>query len=309
MREEYNDNEYDASDEYEYEYEEQVVDDKAVRGYRIVIIILAVILVALSAVYFKMHQEQKADYALLEEDRTKIQGDLDSLIVSYDGLKVQNDSIAANLEEAKLLVEQLKNERRLNYNKIRAYQKEVGTLRTIMQGYVRQIDSLNTVNKKLTKENISYKKEISTAQLRAEMAEERAAELNDKVRVGSVVRARSIGMVALNAKSKDVTRIKNAARLRTDFVLGGNELAEPGQRTIYLCITSPEGYVLSGPDAATFSFEGAQKVYSASREVDYQNDDLGVSIFFNGSGFTAGTYKVELYTDGKLIGQSEVALR
>ncbi|MBE6213889.1 MAG: hypothetical protein E7131_04320 [Rikenellaceae bacterium] len=310
MREDYNENDYDARDEYEYEYEEeQVVDDKAVRGYRIVIIILAVILVALSAVYFKMHQEQKADYALLEEDRTKIQGDLDSLIVSYDGLKTQNDSIAANLEEAKLLVEQLKNERRLNYNKIRAYQKEVGTLRTIMQGYVRQIDSLNTVNKKLTKENISYKKEISTAQLRAEMAEERAAELNDKVRVGSVVRARSISITPLNGKNKEITRVKNAARLRTNFVLGGNELAEPGQRKIYLCITSPEGYILSGPEAATFSFEGEQKVYSASREVDYQNDDLEVGIYFDGSGFTAGTYKVELFVDGKLIGQSEVALR
>ena len=310
MREDYNENDYDARDEYEYEYEEeQVVDDKAVRGYRIVIIILAVILVALSAVYFKMHQEQKADYALLEEDRTKIQGDLDSLIVSYDGLKTQNDSIAANLEEAKLLVEQLKNERRLNYNKIRAYQKEVGTLRTIMQGYVRQIDSLNTVNKKLTKENISYKKEISTAQLRAEMAEERAAELNDKVRVGSVVRARSISITPLNGKNKEITRVKNAARLRTNFVLGGNELAEPGQRKIYLCITSPEGYILSGPEAATFAFEGEQKVYSASREVDYQNDDLEVGIYFDGSGFTAGSYKVELFVDGKLIGQSEVALR
>ena len=309
MRTDYNENDYDARDDYEYEYEEQVVDDKAVRGYRIVIIILAVILVALSAVYFKMHQEQKADYALLEEDRTRIQGDLDSLIVSYDDLKIQNDTMAANLEEAKLLGEQLKNERRLNYNKIRAYQKEVGTLRTIMQGYVRQIDSLNNVNKKLTKENISYKKEISTAQLRAEMAEERAAELNDKVRVGSVVRARSINMVALNEKSKEVTRVKNAARLRVDFVLGGNELAEPGQRTIYACITSPEGYVLSGPEAATFTFETEKKVYSASRDVDYQNDDLDVKIFFNGSGFTAGTYKVELYSEGKLIGKTEVALR
>ena len=98
MREEYNENDYDARDDYEYEYEEQIVDNKAVRGYRIVIIILAVILVALSAVYFKMHQEQKADYALLEEDRTRIQGDLDSLIVSYDDLKIKNDTMAANLE-------------------------------------------------------------------------------------------------------------------------------------------------------------------------------------------------------------------
>ena len=106
MREEYN--EYDDTRyDDEYEYEDQPVDNKAVRGYRIVIIILAVILVALSVVYFNMHREQQAEYALLEEDRTKIQGDLDSLIVSFDDLKIQNDSIAANLEEANQLMEQL----------------------------------------------------------------------------------------------------------------------------------------------------------------------------------------------------------
>ena len=106
MREEYNDYDDRYEDEYD-EYQEQEVDNKAVRGYRIVIIILAVILVALSAVYFNMHRQQQAEYALLEEDRTKIQGDLDSLIVSFDDLKIQNDSIAANLEEANQLMEQL----------------------------------------------------------------------------------------------------------------------------------------------------------------------------------------------------------
>ena len=309
MREEYND--YDDArydDEYGYE-DQQAVDNKAVRGYRIVIIILAVILVALSVVYFNMHRQQQNEYALLEEDRTKIKGDLDSLIVSFDDLKIQNDSIASSLEEANKIMEQLKNERRLNYAKIRQYQKEVGTLRTVMQGYIRQIDSLNTINKKLTKENISYKKEISSAQLRAEMAEERAEELNNKVRVGSVIRARSIGIEMLNAKKKPVTRVKNAGALRVNFVLGGNELAEPGQKTIYLCITSPDGYVLSSPDAASFTFETEQKIYSAKRDLDYQNDDLGASIYYTGSGFTAGTYHVELYCDGRLIGQTDVALR
>lgn len=309
MREEYND--YDDArydDEYGYE-DQQAVDNKAVRGYRIVIIILAVILVALSVVYFNMHRQQQNEYALLEEDRTKIKGDLDSLIVSFDDLKIQNDSIASSLEEANKIMEQLKNERRLNYAKIRQYQKEVGTLRTVMQGYIRQIDSLNTINKKLTKENISYKKEISSAQLRAEMAEERAEELNNKVRVGSVIRARSIGIEMLNAKKKPVTRVKNAGALRVNFVLGGNELAEPGQKTVYLCITSPDGYVLSSPDAASFTFETEQKIYSAKRDLDYQNDDLGASIYYTGSGFTAGTYHVELYCDGRLIGQTDVALR
>ncbi len=306
MRDEYND--YDES-MYEDEYDRQETDNKAVRGYRIVIIILAVILVALSLLYFNIHRQQQAEYVLLEQDREKIQGDLDSLIVSFDDLKIKNDSIAANLEEANQLMDQLKNERRLNYAKIRAYEKEVGTLRTVMQGYIRQIDSLNNLNKKLVKENISYKKEISTAQLRAEMAEERAEELNNKVRVGSVIRARNITMTALNAKSKEITRVKNAARLSVNFVLAGNELAEPGAKTVYVCITSPDGYVLSIPDAASFSFEGEPKIYSAQREVDYQNDDLPVKIFYNGSGFTAGTYRVELYTEGRLIGQADVAMR
>ncbi len=306
MRDEYND--YDES-MYEDEYDRQETDNKAVRGYRIVIIILAVILVALSLLYFNIHRQQQAEYVLLEQDREKIQGDLDSLIVSFDDLKIKNDSIAANLEEANQLMDQLKNERRLNYAKIRAYEKEVGTLRTVMQGYIRQIDSLNNLNKKLVKENISYKKEISTAQLRAEMAEERAEELNNKVRVGSVIRARNITMTALNAKSKEITRVKNAARLSVNFVLAGNELAEPGAKTVYVCITSPDGYVLSTPDAASFSFEGEPKIYSAQREVDYQNDDLPVKIFYNGSGFSAGTYRVELYTEGRLIGQADVAMR
>lgn len=306
MREEYND--YDDS-MYEDEYDRQQSDNKAVRGYRIVIVILAVILVALSLLYFNIHRQQQAEYVLLEQDRTKIQGDLDSLIVSFDDLKIENDSIAANLEEANKLMDQLKNERRLNYAKIRAYEKEVGTLRTVMQGYIRQIDSLNTLNKKLVTENISYKKEISTAQLRAEMAEERAEELNNKVRVGAVIRARNIGMIAMNAKSKEITRVKNAARLCVDFVMAGNELAEPGSKTVYLCITSPDGYVLSTPDASSFSFEGEPKIYSAERTVDYANDDLPVRIFYNGSGFTAGTYRIELYAEGRLIGQTEVAMR
>jgi hypothetical protein len=174
---------------------------------------------------------------------------------------------------------------------------------------LRQIDSLNNINQKLTKENITYRKEISSAKLRAEMAEERAEELNNKVRVGSVIRARAIGITPLNAKSKEVTRVKGAARLRIECYLAGNELAEPGAKAVYVCVKSPEGYVLSRPDAATFEFEGEQKVFSNVREVEYKGDDLPVHIFVDGSGFTAGTYHVEIYTDGKLIGEADVALR
>ncbi len=178
-----------------------------------------------------------------------------------------------------------------------------------MRSYIKQIDSLNTLNKKLISENVSYRKEISSAKLRADMAEEKAQELDNKVRVGSVIRARDIVMTTLNHNSKPVSRIKSASRLRVDFTLSANELAAPGEKAIYMRITSPDGYVLTTESMPTFEFEGENISYSAMREVDYQNKDLDVAIYFNSTGFTAGTYLIELYCEGKLIGSTKTAKR
>lgn len=301
---------YDPSEEeVEYYDDPQPQANQSIRGYQIVIGLLSVILVAISLLYFSMHREQMRDNQLLAADRDSIQSGLNNLIVEYDSLRFQNDSIASSLEKANELVEQLKQERRWNYNKMRQYEKELGSLRTVMRGYIRQIDSLNTLNKKLITENVSYRKEITSANLRADMAEERSAELENKVKVGAVVRARDISMLALNHNGREVSRIKNADRLRVDFYLSANELATPGNKAIYVRITSPEGYLMQTEAAPSFEFEGEKIGYSAAREVEYQNEDLAVSIFFEQTNFMAGTYQVELYMEGRMIGTAEQAMR
>lgn len=304
---------YDPSEFEDDDYGRQPEAEKSIRGYRIVIIILSVILVALSILYFSIHRQQMLDNELLQADRDSIQNDLGRLMNDYDNLRVSNDSISASLsverERADSLMTRLKKERSWNLAKIKQYEREVGTLRTAMKDYIRQIDSLNTLNQKLISENVSYRKEISSANLRAEMAEEKAAELDNKVKVGSVLRARDIRLEALNDRGKSVSRIKNASRLRVDFVLSANELAMPGNKAIYLRIISPDGYVLTTEAMPSFEYEGERLTYSAMREVDYQNQDLEVGIYFTSSGFAAGTYRMELYTEGRLIGQAQVAMR
>ncbi|WP_418992819.1 hypothetical protein [Alistipes sp.] len=305
---------YDPSEEEDFDYTAPQPDPgKSIRGYRIVIIILSVILVALSVLYFSIHRQQMLDNELLQADRDSIQNDLGRLMTDYDNLQSTNDTISANLsferERADSLMTRLRKERSWSLAKIKQYEKEVGTLRTIMRGYIRQIDSLNTLNKRLISENVTFRKEISSAQLRAEMAEEKAAELDNKVKVGAVIRARDIRMTALNDRSKPVSRVKNASRLRVDFTLTANELATPGNKAVYVRITSPDGYVLTTEAMPTFEFEGERLSYSAMREVDYQNQDLDVGIYYNSSGFTAGTYLVELYCEGRLIGSSQVVMK
>ncbi|MBQ2423811.1 MAG: hypothetical protein II262_03325 [Alistipes sp.] len=300
----YDDDRYD-----DYDTDDNGASQKSIRGYRVVIILLAVILAGISALYFNLNRQQQRDYELLKVDRDSIQSNLQGLITEYDSLKFTNDTIAQRLVEANQMMEQLKRERRWNYAKIKEYEKEVGTLRSVMRNYLKQIDSLNNLNKKLVAENVSYRKEISTANLRADVAEEKASELANKVRQGSVLRARDIAMVALNEKDNVVTRIKRAVTLRVDFAISSNELASPGNRVVYMCIKSPDGYLLTSESMPTFDYQGVATGYSASREVDYQNEDVDVSIYYRGSGFTEGQYKIEIYTDGNLIGSGSVSMR
>ena len=131
--------EYDNYDntEFEEDYTPRPDSGKSIRGYRIVIIILSVILVAISALYFGIHRQQMLDNELLRADRDSIQNDLGRLMEDYDNLHVANDSISASLDiergRADSLMNQLRKERRWSLAKIKQYEKEVGTLRTVMR--------------------------------------------------------------------------------------------------------------------------------------------------------------------------------
>jgi hypothetical protein len=68
--------------------------------------------------------------------------------------------------------------------------------------------------------------------------------------------------------------------------------------------------VLSGGPDCMMDFEGDAISYSAMREVDYQNEDLDVSIYFSSTvELAAGEYRVDVYMDGYHIGSGELVLR
>ena len=284
--------------------------NKSLKGYKIVIVILALILGALSYLYYNQVQQIRSDFAI---ERDTLNSRITSFIVESENLHTEIDTLNRYIEvergKADSLLQRLHSERSLSRQKVMEYEKELGTLRTVMRGFVQQIDSLNRLNTTLIDENIEYRKKIGEERLRADAAEEKAQELGTKVRKGSVIRARDIALLTLGSNNREVTRASRAARLRIDFFLSGNELAKPGERNVYVRLTGPEGYILSPDPAAVFSFEGDRITYSATRSVDYQNKDLPVSLYYNGANITAGKYKVDVYMDGFLIGSSEVIIR
>ncbi len=291
----------------EYEYKDE---KKSIKGYQIVIVILALILAALSFLYFHQTRALKADFAV---ERDTLSSNIERLMVDLDNIKTSNDTMSYRLGvergRADSLLQSLQKEKSLSAAKIRKYEKELGTLRTVMRGFVHTIDSLNTLNNTLLRQNVDYRKQIATEQQGRAMAEEKASELETKVRKGAVVHARNINLVAVSASDKEVTRAARAARLRVDFVLSANELATPGARNVYACIKGPDGYVMANAGNATFDADGTVQTYSAVREIDYQGTDLPVGLFYTGGGITAGKYHVDVYMDGLRIGSNEIILK
>ena len=85
----------------------------------------------------------------LQSQIEALQSDYDSLSSDYEFINAQLDS---SREEIAQLVERVKTVSATNRSKIRQYEKELGTLRSIMRSYIVQIDSLNHLNHKLTAE-------------------------------------------------------------------------------------------------------------------------------------------------------------
>ena len=68
--------------------------------------------------------------------------------------------------------------------------------------------------------------------------------------------------------------------------------------------------LLTGGDQKIFNCAGEELIYSASREVDYQGEEVDVSIYLsNMEGFVKGVYTVDVYTVEGKIGSADLMLR
>lgn len=287
---------------------------KAVTFLTVLIVILLIVLGGLTVVYFQQKKEAQENETQLMAEKDSISRNLLNLMNDYGELQTDNDSLNQRLQReqdhAKKMYSELQTVKRVSYAKIKEYQKELGTLRSIMKDMLHDIDSLNTMNKALIAENIKVKEEAATAKQTVKNLEQKTDSLNQQVAKGSVVKARSVVTMGVNSRGKEVTRARRVDKIRACFTLSENLIAKPGQRDVYMRIVGPDDFLLAKSESDVFEFEGQNIVYSANREVDYQNKDIDMCIFFDSKGdLLKGTYKVSLYMDGYLIGYSEFTLK
>lgn len=243
----------------------------------------------------------------LTEQIVALQSDYDNLSSDYDSINSQLDS---SREEVAQLVERIKKTEATNRAQMRKYEKELGTLRSIMRNYITQIDSLNTLNHQLTADAAAARKEAAESRKANKELTQQVENLSGQVAAGSVLKARGIRLEAYNSTDKITDRSSRVVRLLTTLSLVENDLAPKGPVRVYIRVKDPEGILLTNGTQVSFNYQGSTMMASASREVDYEGKEVEMSIYLNDiPTYEKGIYTVEAYTTQSFLGSAEVLLR
>ncbi|MBP1674765.1 MAG: hypothetical protein H6Q24_903 [Bacteroidetes bacterium] len=272
-------------------------------------VILAAALIFLVVTYFDQKNKMVEMETVLTQEKDSLANELRLMVHGYDTLKTDNDTLMANLQREKKRIVQLLSVNATNVQLIKKYRAEIGTMREIMKGYIVQIDSLNTLNQQLVAENIGIKQQITEVQSTNVELTKAKEELSSKVTVASIIQAKDINAVTLNKKRKETTRLNLIDKLRICFTLRENPIAAAGEKEVFMRVIRPDSLIITTSPENLFDFNGNKLVYSASRLVDYMNQDIEMCIFLDNTGdFIVGTYSVELYLENNIIGRTTFAL-
>jgi len=285
------------------------------RRNNLIVIFLSVVLVVLLVMFFMQRTDYRQIIGELSAEKDSIQYELTRIIVSYDSLRTENDTINEQLYIAQTKVKDLLLEveqtKRLSIERITRYQQEVSTLRDIMRNYIVQIDSLNRRNQILMAENIEVKEQVRQVESQNIQLTQEKQRLEQNLQRAAQLEASNLVAVGVNNRDRETNAASRATMIRINFTLNRNITARRGAKNIYVRIMRPDQLLLSKSPDHLFQFEDLRIQYSAMREVNYEGNELPVAIYWDNEGqpFMAGRYTIDIFADGNNIGTTTLELR
>lgn len=292
-----------------FDMEDQKIKLSKDRRNNLIVIVLSVLLVILATLFFWQRSSYTTDAKLIRAEKDSIASELARMATGYDSLRSENDSLNMTIGFAQTKVKDLLSEveqvKNVSYQQITKYRQEVTTLRDIMRNYIVQIDSLNMKNKRLMDENTSVKQEVTEVRSVNQQLEEQKKKLEQTVNLASQLEANDLKATGITSKGKEQVKAARIEKVRIDFTLSKNLTAKRGAKNIYVRIQRPDQILLIKSEKNLFRFEDLKIPYSASREVEYEGNELPVSIYWDNTGespLIPGQYTVDVFADERNIG-------
>ncbi len=263
----------------------------------------------------KEFQKTITELSEVNTEKQKVTQELNDMLQQYENLKTDNAEVNAKLEEEqekiKKLIVELRTVKRNDRYKIAQLEKETVTLKNIMKHYIKQIDSLNTVNQQLVVENTKVKKQYNNVLQETQELEEVRDSLDSKVKKAAVLKTYGLQALPLNRWGRNTKRAGWVKKIKICFTLAANDIAYTGTRKVYLRIANPEGRILTNSQSSNFDYNGKSIAYSIVRDFAYKGEDTQICMFWDAEDqvIMRGKFNIDIFVDGKNIGKSSFVLK
>lgn len=297
---------------------------------KVYVAIIALLLLINGVALYLLYSENKAKKDLgeqkvaLENDFKNLTDTLDAKkmeLESYKGKNPELDSLIvgqqAEIDKQKKTISGLFAKGKMTSNELAKAKEMIAQFETSIAEMKKQIDQLVQDKQVLTSQNQQLSTDLSSEKQTTSQLSEQNKGLSKKVELGSLLQLKNIAVDAISKKKngKEVTekRIKRTESLRVTFETGENKVLEAGSISLYVRILNPKGETISVADQGSGTLKladnGENVQYTKKADFDWSQTNKKVVVYWSQNVKDAGTYKVEVYQSGYIIGQGQVELK
>lgn len=290
--------------------------------------IIALLLLNVATLYLVFHE--KGNTQTVTQQKTALQEDFrmlnDSLNVrnteveQFAGRNAELDKTLAarqqELEEQKAKIQTMMKKDNLTQAELRKLKKMVDEYKASIAEMGDKIATLTKQNEELTAQNTQLSSDLTTERSNVTALTTTNQALGKKVELGSLLPVAKVEVAAIktrgNGKEVEVMRAKAASNLKISFETGQNRVIEPGAVDVYVRIINPKGETIAVEDQGSGTITAANTnepvLYTKKANFEYDQQNKKVVVYWGKNIQEPGTYKVELYQGGYVIGQGQVKL-
>lgn len=290
--------------------------------------VIVLLLLNGATLYFYMDSQNQKQSVTTQ--KTALQSQFKDLSDTYNAkiqeleqFKGRNAALDKEIAATQAELEKNKQELSSLFSKNKLTQRELAKAQKLIEDYKVSITDMTAKVEQLSKQNQDLT--ASVTQLNTDLTAEKTTTvklteqnqgLSKKVEVGSLLPIANLDVEAIkkrhNGKEVEVKRIKATESLRISFETGANKVLDPGPVSLYVRIINPKGETIAMADQGSGvipSAAGSEQVqFSRKADFDYNQENKKVVVYWSQNIKDAGTYTVQVYQNGYVIGERKVTL-
>ncbi|MEO8794850.1 MAG: hypothetical protein ABI390_05240, partial [Daejeonella sp.] len=285
--------------------------------------LVAVILALLGTNAYLFFKEKKSSERIvtISDEKSRMQTEIDKIEAELDNSNSSNIKLSEQMQKEQDLARQKIAELRsalkkgqLTQGQLSKAQEDIKQLRYFVTKYTADISELKQQNAALTTERNTLRTTVDSVSTKATNLEKVNDELNTKVKAAAALKTGNVSIIPLKVKNSgketDVSRANTAKKLRVNFTVVNNSIAEKGMHDIYMRIIDPSGNLIVSDNGGMFNADDEELQYTYKTAVEFANDGKAYAIDWTNPGsFQKGTYTIVLYADGYTMGKGEISLK